>query len=211
MPVAVLAEQAARGLAGLEVAGKQRVVKSDLGAKTGQQPDWVQLMALVRDDRDRAAFAQLFTHFAPRIKGFLIKSGADAAMAEECAQDVLTTLWNKAGQFDPTRASVATWIFTIARNRRIDMLRRQRRPEPEDLTWGPEPEPDQADVIALQQDSENLNAALAKLPEAQRDLIEKAYFGDLSQSEIARITGLPLGTIKSRIRLALDRLRHAMQ
>ncbi|WP_370402584.1 sigma-70 family RNA polymerase sigma factor [Sulfitobacter sp. JB4-11] len=168
-------------------------------------------MVRVRDHRDRAAFAELFTHFAPRIKGFLIKSGADATMAEECAQEVLTTLWNKAGQFDPTRASVATWIFTIARNRRIDMLRRQRRPEPEDLPWGPEPEPDQADVIALQQESENLSAALAKLPDAQRDLIEKAYFGDLSQSEIARITGLPLGTIKSRIRLALDRLRHAMQ
>ncbi|WP_299873711.1 sigma-70 family RNA polymerase sigma factor [uncultured Sulfitobacter sp.] len=169
------------------------------------------MMVLVRDHQDRSAFAALFNHFAPRIKGFLIKSGADAAMAEECAQDVLTTLWNKAGQFDPTRASVATWIFTIARNRRIDMLRRQRRPEPEELTWGPEPEPDQADVIALQQDSENLSAALAKLPDAQRDLIEKAYFADLSQSEIARITGLPLGTIKSRIRLALDRLRHAMQ
>ena len=192
-------------------AGKQRVAETDPGEKAKPQPDWVQLVSQVRDHQDRAAFAQLFNHFAPRIKGFLIKSGADAAMAEECAQDVLTTLWHKAGQFDPSRASVATWIFTFARNRRIDMLRRQRRPEPEELTWGPEPEPDQADVIALQQDSENLSAALAKLPDAQRDLIEKAYFGDLSQSEIARLTGLPLGTIKSRIRLALDRLRHAMQ
>ena len=132
-------------------------------------------------------------------------------MAEECAQDVMTTLWRKAHQFDPTRASVATWIFTIARNRRIDMLRRQNRPEPEDLPWGPEPEPDQADVIALQQESATLTRALAALPEAQRDLIEKAYFGDLSQSEIASLTGLPLGTIKSRIRLALDRLRHLMK
>ena len=173
--------------------------------------DWVAAMALVRDKRDRAAFSDLFMHFAPRIKGFLIKSGADATLAEECAQDVMATLWNKAAQFDPTRASVATWIFTIARNRRIDMLRRQRRPEPEDLPWGPEPGPDQADVIALQQDCQTLTAALATLPEAQRDLIEKAYYGDLSQTEIARLTGLPLGTIKSRIRLALDRLRHAMQ
>lgn len=196
---------------GVEMAGKMGVANDQLGLDANQQTDWVQMMELVRDHQDRSAFAALFNHFAPRIKGFLIKSGADAAMAEECAQDVLTTLWNKAGQFDPTRASVATWVFTIARNRRIDMLRRQRRPEPEELTWGPEPEPDQADVIALQQDSEILSAALAKLPEAQRDLIEKAYFGDLSQSEIARITGLPLGTIKSRIRLALDRLRHAMQ
>ncbi|MGJ8616831.1 MAG: sigma-70 family RNA polymerase sigma factor [Sulfitobacter sp.] len=173
--------------------------------------DWVSEMLRVRDHRDRKAFAALFTHFAPRIKGFLIKSGADAAMAEECAQDVMTTLWHKATQFDPTRASVATWIFTIARNRRIDILRRQRRPEPEDLTWGPEPEPDQADVIALNQETEQLREAIVALPDAQRELIEKAYFGELSQAEIAKITGLPLGTIKSRIRLALDRLRHAMK
>ncbi|MFC6636450.1 sigma-70 family RNA polymerase sigma factor [Sulfitobacter sediminilitoris] len=168
-------------------------------------------MQRVRDHQDRAAFSDLFTHFAPRIKGFLIKSGADATMAEECAQDVMTTLWRKADQFDPTRASVATWIFTIARNRRIDMLRRQNRPEPEELPWGPEPEPDQADVIALQQDSVLLTEALKTLPAQQRDLIEKAYFGDLTQSEIASLTGLPLGTIKSRIRLALDRLRHLMK
>jgi len=114
-------------------------------------------------------------------------------------------------EFDPARASVSTWIFTIARNRRIDFLRKQRRPDPEDLTWGPAPEPDQADVLALQQDTDRLGAAMQKLPEAQRDLIEKAYFRDLSQSEIAALTGLPLGTIKSRIRLALDRLRHALQ
>lgn len=179
--------------------------------QTTKNAEWVAEMVQVRDQRDRKAFAALFTHFAPRIKGFLIKSGADAAMAEECAQDVMTTLWHKAAQFDPTRASVATWIFTIARNRRIDMLRRQRRPEPEDLTWGPEPEPDQADVIALAQETDQLKAAMETLPDVQRDLIEKAYFGDLSQAEIAKVTGLPLGTIKSRIRLALDRLRHAMK
>ena len=176
-----------------------------------KKAEWIAEMLRVRDHRDRKAFAALFTHFAPRIKGFLIKSGADGAMAEECAQDVMTTLWHKAAQFDPTRASVATWIFTIARNRRIDMLRRQRHPEPEELTWGPEPEPDQADVIALTQETEQLKAAIIALPDAQRDLIEKAYFGDLSQAEIAKVTGLPLGTIKSRIRLALDRLRHAMK
>lgn len=181
------------------------------GQQSKKNVEWVCEMQRVRDTRDRDAFAALFTHFAPRIKGFLIKSGADAAMAEECAQDVMTTLWRKSDQFDPTRASVATWIFTIARNRRIDMLRRQRRPEPEELTWGPEPEPDQADVIALSQETEQLKAALSILPDAQRELIEKAYFGDLSQAEIAKITGLPLGTIKSRIRLALDRLRHAMK
>ncbi|WP_316247390.1 sigma-70 family RNA polymerase sigma factor [Roseobacter fucihabitans] len=172
---------------------------------------WVEHVVRIRDQKDTAAFADLFAHFAPRVKGFLIKSGADASLAEECAQDVMATLWHKAHQFDPTRASVATWIFTIARNRKIDLLRKQRRPEPEDLTWGPEEEPDQADILTLQQETELLGTALAELPQAQRELIEKAYFGDLTHSEIAAQTGLPLGTIKSRIRLALERLRHAMK
>lgn len=180
-------------------------------SKNSSGDEWINLVMRVRDAQDKEAFALLFAHFGPRVKGFLINSGADAALAEECAQDVMVTLWQKSHQFDPTRASVATWIFTIARNRRIDFMRKQRRPEPEELTWGPAPEPDQADVLALQQDSAQLTTALAKLPAPQRELIEKAYFNDLTQSEIAQITGLPLGTIKSRIRLALDRLRHAMK
>lgn len=178
---------------------------------TEEQIRWVQLIGRIRDDQDKAAFADLFRHFAPRVKAFLMKSGADATMAEECAQDVMATLWRKAHLFDPSRASAATWIFTIARNRRIDMLRKQRRPEPEELPWGPEAEPDQEDVLTLQQESTKLRTALAELPDTQRNLIERAYFGDLSHSEIAAETGLPLGTIKSRIRLALERLRHAMK
>lgn len=172
--------------------------------------DWVAHLVSVRDRQDREAFAALFRHFAPRVKAFLMKSGASEALAEECAQDVMATLWQKAHLFDPTRASVATWVFTIARNRRIDALRKARRPEPEDLPWGPEPEPDQEDALMLQQDSARLGEALAQLPEKQRALIERAYFGDLTHTEIAIETGLPLGTIKSRIRLALERLRHHM-
>jgi RNA polymerase sigma factor (sigma-70 family) len=179
---------------------------------SGQQDetDWAALVMRVRDHQDKAAFAALFRHFAPRVKGFLMKSGAGATLAEECAQDVMATLWQKAHLFDPTRASVATWVFTIARNRRIDALRKSRRPEPEDLPWGPEPEPDQAEVLVMQQETIRLGHALAQLPEKQRALIERAYYGDLSHSEIAEETGLPLGTIKSRIRLALERLRHNM-
>ncbi len=171
---------------------------------------WVTRMSAIAQDQDRKAFAELFRHFAPRVKAFLMKSGADESLAEECMQDVMATLWHKAHMYDPSRASVATWIFTIARNRKIDLLRRYARPEPEDLPWGPEQAPDQADVIALQQDTGRLATALAKLPEKQRELIQHAYFGDLSHSEIAAETGLPLGTIKSRIRLALERLRHSM-
>lgn len=172
---------------------------------------WIGLVERVREQKDRAAFADLFRHFAPRVKAFLMKSGAGEALAEECMQEVMATLWTKAHMFDPSRASVSTWVFTIARNRKIDAMRRQRRPEPEDLPWGPEAEPDQVDVITFQQESEKLAKAIAELPEKQRELIERAYFGDLSHSEIAEETGLPLGTIKSRIRLALERLRHAMK
>lgn len=125
-------------------------------------------------------------------------------------QDVMVTLWRKAHLYDPTRATVSTWLFTIARNRKIDLIRRSRRPEPEDLPWGPQPEPEQAEVLALQQDSRRLAEAVAQLPEKQRELVERAFYGDLSHSEIAAETGLPLGTIKSRIRLAIERLRHAM-
>ncbi|MGY9010852.1 MAG: sigma-70 family RNA polymerase sigma factor [Rhodobacterales bacterium] len=172
--------------------------------------DWVNHMYRIRDHKDELAFADLFRHFAPRVKAFLLKSGTDATLAEECTQEAFAAVWNKAHLFDPTRASVATWIFTITRNRRIDALRKQRRPEPEELIWGPEEEPDQADVLALTQETAKLGEALSNLPSKQRLLIEKAYFGDLSHSEIASETGLPLGTIKSRIRLALERLRHAM-
>lgn len=172
---------------------------------------WIEAVERIRTHRDQGAFVALFRHFAPRVKAYLMKSGAGETLAEECTQEVMATLWHKAHLFDPARASVATWVFTIARNRRIDALRRQRRPEPEELPWGPEPEPDQAEAMALQQESERLGAALARLPEKQRDLIERAFYGDLSHSEIAAQTGLPLGTIKSRIRLALERLRHEMK
>lgn len=172
---------------------------------------WVGHMERIRDAQDKTAFAELFRHFAPRVKAFLMKSGASEALAEECAQDVMATLWGKAHMFDPSRASVSTWIFTIARNRKIDVLRKQRRPEPEDLPWGPKPEPCQAEAMELQQETARLGRALAELPPKQRELIRKAYFGNLSHSEIAAETGLPLGTIKSRIRLALERLRHLMK
>ncbi len=174
-------------------------------------PDWADIMHRIHKDRDEAAFASLFGHFAPRVKGFLIRSGASNGLAEECVQEVMTTVWHKAHLFDASRAGASTWIFTIARNKRIDALRRQRRPEPEEIGWGPEQEPDQGDILALSQETEKLAVAIAELPEKQRFLVERAYFAELTHSEIAAETGLPLGTIKSRIRLALERLRHAMK
>ena len=175
------------------------------------QNTWVQHLKRIQLDQDQKAFAELFGYFAPRVKAFLIKSGASPSMAEECTQEVMVTLWHKAHLFDPSRASVATWIFTIARNKRIDALRKQRRPEPEDLQWGPESEPEASDILVLQQEANLITQAMSALPSQQRDLIKKAYFGDLSHSEIAVETGLPLGTIKSRLRLALSKLRKTMK
>lgn len=181
------------------------------GTQNVTKPDWTAHIYAIRDRQDQKAFAEVFAYFAPRVKSFLMKGGADPSMAEECAQEVMATLWRKAHMFDPSRASAATWIFTIARNRKIDAMRKQRRPEPEDLPWGPEAEPDQVDAIGLEQETKKLAEAIKDLPEKQRELIESAYFKDLSHSEIADATGLPLGTIKSRIRLALQRLRHVMK
>ena len=172
--------------------------------------DWEQLLLMVSNDKDRIAFRQLFNHFAPRIKSFLMKAGADPTMAEECSQEAMATVWNKAHLFDSSRASASTWIFTIARNKRIDAIRKIRRPEPDELTWPDEIEPVQEEALELKQQSELLADAIQNLPEKQRQLVEKAFFKELSHSEIALETGLPLGTIKSRIRLALERLRHAM-
>lgn len=195
------------GKTGIRTTGANRV----MAEATTKRMAWVTQVAAVRDGRDKAAFAELYAYFAPRVKSFLMKSGASPDLAEECAQEVMVTLWNKAHLFDPSKASVSTWIYTIARNRRIDLLRKQKRSEPEDLPWGPEAVPEQADAMGLQQETEQLGQALAALPAEQRKLIERAYFGELSHSEIAAETGLPLGTIKSRIRLALERLRHTMK
>ena len=184
--------------------------KKNVSADSSNKQLWAELIKKVETLKDTSAFEELFNHFAPRVKAFLMKSGAAPQMAEECSQEVMATVWRKAHLFDPSRASASTWIFTIARNKKIDAIRKQNRPEPEQLYYDEDYEPDQEAVVELQQETERLNSALAELPEKQRVLVEKAYLGELSHSEIAEITGLPLGTIKSRIRLALEKLRHSM-
>ena len=146
---------------------KQHLNRGQARVADDDNTRFITQMQAIADRQDEAAFAALFAHFAPRIKGFLMKSGATAAQAEDCAQDVMATVWRKAAMFDPTRANVSTWIFTIARNRRIDLLRRDRRPEPEDLPWGPEPERDQVDAMVLQQETDRLGQAMeAELPKS---------------------------------------------
>ena len=182
-----------------------------MSQRRGDDAYWAAQIVAVGRVRDRDAFDALFREFAPRIKAFLMRTGLAEAVAEDCMQDVMVSIWRKAHLFDPSRASAATWLFTVARNRKIDLIRRMRRPKPEDLPWGPEPEVAQADALALQEDGRRLAQAVAQLPPPQRELIERAFYGDLSHTEIAAETGLPLGTIKSRIRLAIGRLRYAME
>ncbi|MEP3634328.1 MAG: sigma-70 family RNA polymerase sigma factor [Shimia thalassica] len=168
------------------------------------------LMA-VRDRQDRQAFVKLFDHFAPRLKGMFIKSGLSAARAEDIIQDTMLNVWRKAHLFDPHRAQATSWIYRIARNRHIDVLRRENRPLPEELKIEDQPAEDASQIVALEMETEKLRSALMRLRPEQRELVEKAYLGELSHSDIQAETGLPLGTIKSRIRLGMERLRHEMK
>lgn len=168
-------------------------------------------MIAVRDRRDRAAFARLFDHFAPRLKAAVMRSGTSSAEAEDIVQDVMLAVWRKAAHFDAGRAHVAGWIYAIARNRQIDLARRKARPVPEDLAVESVAPADSEGIITLDQEVAQLRRALARLKPEQKQLIEKAYLGEMSHVEIHDDTGLPLGTIKSRIRLGLDRLRHELK
>lgn len=187
----------------------QRVAMMKNEAVYSEQTLW---MLAIKNKRDKQAFGLLFDHFAPRLKGFVIRAGSPAGQAEDIVQDVMLSVWRKAHLFDPERAQVSSWIYQIARNRQIDIIRKEGRPMPEALkAEQDEAEPDAGQVLALEQESDVLREALDRLNPDQRDMIEKAYLGELSHSDIADATGLPLGTIKSRIRLGLERLRHELK
>lgn len=172
----------------------------------------VLLMARVAEQRDRAAFALLFAHFAPRVKAFLMRKGTDEATAEDATQEVMLAVWHRASCFNPAIASPSTWIFTIARNRRIDLLRRATHPEPlsDDVAYIPDPAPSAETVIARAEGARRLTSAFRSLPPEQAELLKLAYFDDMSHRTIAAELELPLGTVKGRIRLALERLRRAL-
>lgn len=165
------------------------------------------ILAIARA-QDRAAFARLFGHFGPRVKSYLLRLGADQGQAEDLTQEVMLALWRKAPAYDPRLAAPSTWIFAIARNRRIDVLRRERRPDPEMLIFMQENNASSAESeMERSAFHGRLHASLTQVSANQLDILKKAYFEDLSHSEIAQQLGLPLGTVKSRIRLALIRLR----
>ncbi len=170
------------------------------------------MVAAVAADRDKGAFAQLFAHFAPRLKAYLIRLGTEPGMAEELAQEALIMVWRRASTFDPAQASVGTWVFTIARNKRIDALRRQRKPDfdPNDPSLLPEPVESADRRVEASQRQEKVRQALRSLPPEQVEVVRMAYFEDKAHGTIAEETDLPLGTVKSRLRLAMTRLRKAL-
>jgi RNA polymerase sigma-70 factor (ECF subfamily) len=163
--------------------------------------------------RDRLAFKQLFLHFGPRVKAMMMKSGADHAAADDLVQDVMMSVWRKCDLYKPDRGAVSTWIFTIARNARIDRLRRGSSQPYDDI--------DQLEVVSDEADAEQeifekqraslVSKAILALPDDQQQVMKLAFISDLPQSEIARVLSLPLGTVKSRMRLAYGKLRSKLK
>jgi RNA polymerase sigma factor (sigma-70 family) len=179
-------------------------------AEIGEQSAlFADLVERIAASADKAAFTRLFAYYAPRVKGYLLRLGMGQAEAEEVSQEVMVAVWRKAATFDRRQASVATWIFRIARNRRIDAFRRDQRAvlDVSDPIFHPEPAAGADQVAETSERETQLRMAVAELPPEQRDLVRVAFYEDLSHSQVAERTGLPLGTVKSRLRLAFAKLK----
>ena len=172
----------------------------------------VELIRRIAADRDRDAFRQFFERYGRKVKAFMIRSGAVADAADEAAQETMLAVWRRAETFDPNRASVPAWLFAIARNKRVDLLRRGARPapDPEDPTYLPEPEPAPDERIGAARRDAAVRAALGALSEDQRKVVILSFYEGCAHSEISERLGVPLGTVKSRLRLAFGKLRASL-
>lgn len=184
----------------------------------GPKPDkpdtpFAENMRAVAENRDKASFTEIFDHFAPRLKSYLMRQGCSDTEAEEVTQDAMMTLWHKAHLFDPQKSSLSTWLFRVARNRRIDLQRRDRSKllDGEDPSLQPPSPEEPGAVMDADQREIRIRDALATLPEEQLQMIQLSFFQNFSHGQIAEETGLPLGTVKSRIRLAFNRLRKLIE
>lgn len=183
-----------------------------IDSKASERARMASLIEAVAAKADRAAFAELFRHFGPRVKAFCLSRGASPSQADEITQEAMIQVWRRAGQFDQRKASAATWIFTIARNKHIDMFRRESRPEltAEDLGMDSCVRPEADEAIADGQLGDELGARIESLAPDQAVVIRMAFYQDKTHQAIAEELDLPLGTVKSRIRLALGKLRAGM-
>ena len=189
-------------------------LRSPLGARKDgsiSKVQWADIIGRVASSGDRDAFKALFEHFAPRIKGFLLKRGCSAEEAEDVAQNTLIAVWRKANQFDPATTGAAAWIFTIARNLRVDSARRTTRDGRLGQRVGPDYELDPIqpadEMMSRVEDVARITAAVEKLSAEQSKVIRMSFIEERPHTEIAEVLGIPLGTVKSRIRLAMSRLR----
>ena len=177
--------------------------------------EWAALVLRVAEHADREAFSQLFSHFAPRVKSYLIRTGSADALAEELAQEALVTVWRKAALFDPAQAAVSTWVFTIARNLRVDAARRHRLDGAGDECFEadqmPADQPEVADHADATRQARRVREAMDRLPPEQAQALRLSFYDDEPHARIAQELGLPLGTVKSRIRLAVAHLRKLLE
>lgn len=171
------------------------------------------LIVRVAQNRDRLAFGELFDHFAPRLKSFMMRKGASAELAEDLVQDALIAVWTKAQSYEPSKGAVTTWVFTIARNLRIDRFRRDGNMPMTELGDYDEPSdaPEGEELLGRKQEDGLVARALASIPQEQRDILLLSFVEDMPQSEIAAKLAIPLGTVKSRMRLAYGHLRRLLE
>ena len=167
--------------------------------------EWTRLLAQFAETRDKVDYVQLFRHFAPKVKAYIVRLGLTDATADELMQETMLSVWNKAHLYNPSKAAASTWIFTLARNQSIDWMRRQKYPEYELEDWHlGEDEGDAGEQSVL---SDRMADAIKTLPENQAQVIHMSFFEGRSHQEIADRIGIPLGSVKSRLRLAADKLK----
>lgn len=168
--------------------------------------DWSSILMSLGETKDKSLFVQLFKHFAPKIKAYIVRLGLVESTAEELMQETMASVWRKAHMYQKSKAAASTWIFTLARNQSIDWMRKQKYPEYSLDEWYEEADESEdicTDVVV----SARMQASIGKLPELQAQAIYMSFYEGRSHSEIADRLGIPLGSVKSRIRLASEKLR----
>lgn len=189
------------------------LTKDNRPGLTGGELASRRLIQRIAKNLDREAFASLFDAIAPRVKSFMIRKGASPDLAEDLVQETMINVWTKAGMFDPAKGTVLTWVFTIARNLRIDRIRRESsRPLAELGDYdAPSDAPGSEEVLARKDEARCVARALIGIAPEQREILMLSFVDDVPQSEIARRLNLPLGTVKSRMRLAYNHLRKTLE